>query len=300
MSVKTKESTIERVNKLREYLLQTYPEGKFSANTYQFKDVLNVNSQTAYYVEFLVKEGFLKRTKKAVMEGKQWLPAEYEIVEIINKQKKNEVIESYINVSGFIEEKFNNIPLKLIKTEIGYVMSIKDIAKALHTSWDAINKIITRNEEVFNDLVFYPSDVTSYDCKSLTRDGIIGLLMKISYQRLTPEKKKLVLDFQKWAIKKLGTLLSDGKVELTEQEHAKVQKDIGNITNLPNNEVDLLFNQFEEDFAKFINSAKTMVNTAEERRIIAEQKAAVLNSQNQKWIARTQAMMEKMYSANIV
>lgn len=53
------------------------------------------------------------------------------------------------------------------------------------------------------------------------------------------------------------------------------------------------------EFSKFINTTKNIVNTAEEKRIISEQKVAMLNSQNQKWIAKTQAMIEKMHKANI-
>ena len=98
----------------------------------------------------------------------------------------------------------------------------------------------------------------------------------------------------------LGTLISEGKVELTEQEHAEIQTNVANIIEISETEVDLLFNQFEEDFSKFIESTKQMVKTADEKRSIAERRANDLQIQNQKWINKTQSMINKLHSYNIV
>ena len=292
--------TQTRVVKLKEYLLNTFPEGKFKAKSNDFIDVLQINSMNTHYINLLIEYGFLRRTKEAVQVNKKWESAEYEIIEILNKSNEIQEDLNKDNTKIYIEENFNNMAVRLIKTEKGYAMSIVDIAKALHTSWDTINEIIKRNNELFEEFIVLPSNVTLDNRKSLTKDGVIGLLMKISYQRLTPEKQKLVLDFQKWAIKNLGILISDGAVKLTEQEHAKVQTNTGNIIDMSNTEVDLLFNQFETDFNKFFESSKIMVKTAEERRIIAERKAEDLKNQNQKWITKTQLMMDKMHSMNMM
>jgi predicted DNA-binding protein YlxM (UPF0122 family) len=255
------------------------------------------NPKLTLALEELEKENKIKLIQRASKGGqKYWSNWIWEIirdVKIVNK----------IGVNNFIVDKFEDIELKLYKTDKGYAMSIADIARSLHVDRQTIHDLIDRNYDLFvNWLVSVTltrsNNATTNLC--LLRDGVLGIIMKISLKRLSDDKKKHVLNFQKWAIEKLGQLLTEGKVELTEQEHSKTQTNIKEITNLSDTNMDLLFNQFEDEFTKFIESTKSMVKSAEEKRNLAERKATDLEYQNQKWISKTQAMINKMHSYNVI
>lgn len=260
-------------------------------------DTYPANPKLTISLEELENEGKIKLIQKASQSGyKHWSNWIWEItkkVKIINK----------IDANDFIIDKFENIELKLYKTDKGYAMSVADISRALNVDRQTIHDLIERNHDLFvNWLVSITltrsNNSTTNIC--LLRDGVLGIIMKISLKRLPKDKQKLVLDFQKWAIEKLSQLISEGKVELTEQEHSKVQTNIAEITNLDDSQMDSLFNQFEEEFTKFIESTKAMVKSADEKRNLAERKATDLDYQNQKWIQKTQSMINKMHSLNVL
>jgi len=268
MNLTLRTNTIDKVNKLKEHLFNTYPDGKFSANGYTFNKIIGSGS-TPYYLGLLVKDGFLKMIKKTTKEGKKWIPAEYEIVGCLVSDIKDEnesniekdrEIHSKIDVKDFIEENFNGVPMRLYKTEKGYVMPLIDIAKGLHTNWDAVNKIVIRNEELFNDYLYNPHDILSDELKSLTRDGVIGLLMKISYNRLSPDKKKLVLEFQKWAIEKLGQLMSNGEVKISNTEHNNVKVNIADTIGISNEDIEKMFTEIQKTVDEKLGMIKLLVD----------------------------------------
>jgi len=150
--------------------------------------------------------------------------------------------------------------MRLYKTEKGYVMPLIDIAKGLHTNWDAVNKIVIRNEELFNDYLYNPHDILSDELKSLTRDGVIGLLMKISYNRLSPDKKKLVLEFQKWAIEKLGQLMSNGEVKISNTEHNNVKVNIADTIGISNEDIEKMFTEIQKTVDEKLGMIKLLVD----------------------------------------
>jgi hypothetical protein len=293
-------TTEKRVEILKDYLTNNYPEGMFAYQTNNFRELLQLTGNSSHYIKVLLEEGFIKCVKQAERINKKWQPAEYEI---IKKQKETKENNNKLDVSDYIEEKFNNMTMRLYKTTKGYVVPVVDISSALGADRQLIHQLLDNYKELFEDFlvnVTLTNKQGSHPDKCLTKDGVIGLLMKISYKRLTEDKQKLVLEFQKWAIETLSKVISEGKVELPEQEHAKIQQNIANIIDVDTSEMDLLFNKFDEDFNKFLHSTKIMIKAEEEKRILAERKADILNVQNQKWITRTQEMINKMNSLNIV
>ena len=56
-------SKTEKINRLKEYLLNTYPEGRFSAGNQTFYNIIG-SGFTNYYLKLLVKEKFLIRIIK--------------------------------------------------------------------------------------------------------------------------------------------------------------------------------------------------------------------------------------------
>lgn len=241
------------------------------------------------YLKELEDEGLIKLISEAKnLGGGKWTENIWEIK--MNDEVK--FIES-------IDENFKGIKVKLFKTEIGYAVSFSDIAKSLKTSADNIYKIIDRNNELFNSWVV---DITSngQKLKGLNRDGIIGLVMKISYNRLEEKQKQRILEFQKWAIEKLGVLISNGKVELTEQEHSKAQNDVGFITGMTVEQIDKMFNDISSQFDKLLTTAKSTIKSINKDRDRIEYEKIILKRENQRWINNTLALKEKLYSSNIL
>ena len=266
-------NTTDKMNKLKEHLLNTYPDGKFSANSYTFNKIIGANS-TAYYMELLVKKGFLKLIKKTTKEGKKWIPAEYQIIgtsdiddtdefknENTSNNEKEKVTQGKIDINDYIEEQFNNIPVRLYKTDKGYVVPISNIINALNTTKQHLHGLLKDNEELFDNWVVNLTLTTDSAVNTcLTRDGVIGLLMKISYKRLTPDKQKLVLEFQKWAIEKLGRLMSTGEVKISNIEHSNAKVNIADTVGISNEDIEKMFTEIQNTVDEKLGMIKLLID----------------------------------------
>jgi len=305
MNLILRTNTIDKVNKLKEHLFNTYPDGKFSANGYTFNKIIGSGS-TPYYLGLLVKDGFLKMIKKTTKEGKKWIPAEYEIIGYIindvndkdeneSKIENNEVIHSKVDTNDFIEENFNGVPMRLYKTEKGYVVPLIDIAKGLHTNWDAVNKIIIRNEELFSDYLYNPHDILSDELKSLTRDGVIGLLMKISYNRLSPDKKKLVLEFQKWAIEKLGQLMSNGEIKISNQEQNNIKTNVANTIGVSDEDIEKMLTDIRNSLDDNIKKVKSLFESKNEEILLVKSERDIANEREKQVLAKVSQMVDQRF-----
>jgi len=299
-----KSSTMERinkVNKLKKYLLATFPEGKFSANTYSFNNEIGVKGQITPYMEILIKEGFIKKVKNA-KKGKNYQPAEYEIISYISDDyiksniEKNEEIHSKVNVNNFIEKNFNGIPMRLYKTEKGYVIPITDIVNALDTSRQHLHKLLKENEELFNNWVVNLTLTTdSAKNKCLTRDGVIGLLMKISYNRLTPDKKKLVLEFQKWAIEKLGQLISTGEVKISNQEQHNIKTNVANTIGVSDEDIEKLLANIRNSLDDNIKKVKSLFESKNEEILLVKSERDIANEREKQVLAKVSQMVDQRF-----
>jgi len=121
-----------------------------------------------------------------------------------------------------ILENFKDTEVLIFKTPAGYVIPFMHVAKATGMSKPSITKMLQRNSELFKAFIVDVYDKnTKQTYKCLTRDGIIGYIIKISSGRLSGEVKQQVVAFQKWAIETLSVLLEQGAVEISSEEYEK-------------------------------------------------------------------------------
>ena len=311
-----KTNTIEKVKILKEHLLNTYPDGKFSANGYAFNKIVGSGS-SPYYLSLLVKDGFLKMIKKTTKEGKKWIPAEYEIVGYIVNDVKvennidnnvnndiesniedNKEMQSKVDVNDFIEEEFNNIPMRLYMTEKGYVVPINNIAKALNSDSQMFHQLLHNYKELFETWrinVTLKGEKSTVRNTCLTRDGVIGLLMKISYNRLTPDKKKLVLEFQKWAIEKLGLLMSTGEVKISNQEQNNIQTNVANVIGVSNEDIEKLLINIRNSLDDNIKKVKSLFDGKNEEILLAKSERDIANEREKQVLAKVSQMVDQRF-----
>ena len=304
-----KTNTIEKVKILKEHLFNTYPDGKFSANSYAFNNVLGIKGQTNIYLDILIKEGFLIKTKKAIRGSKSWYPAEYEIIGYLvdddvcieneneRKIEDNEEIHSKVNVNDCIKDMFNNIPMNLYMTEKGYAVPIINVAIALDIDRQTIHDLINRNKELFESYLVSVTLTTSKsgDNTCLTRDGVIGLLMKISYNRLTPDKKKLVLEFQKWAIEKLGQLMSTGEIKISNQEQHNIKTNVANMIGISDEDIEKLLTDIRNSLDDNIKKVKSLFDCKNEEILLAKSERNMANEREKQVLAKVSQMVDQRF-----
>jgi arsenate reductase-like glutaredoxin family protein len=106
------------------------------------------------------------------------------------------------------------------------------------------------------------------------------------------------LDFQKWAIEKLTTLISNGEVKLLEQEHSQIQNQVGNIVGMSEEEIDKLFSNMTDEVIQIVNTAKVSIKKIQKEKEQIEYEKEILKKENQRWINNTLALKEKIYQLN--
>ncbi len=130
-----------------------------------------------------------------------------------------------------------SIDLRVINSPIGKVIPVVDIAKAINYRSDKLTELINRNSELFKDLLYtvtggskfqrkFKSGVIdernqNFQVKALNVHGVVGLLMKLDYNRIQSEnKKQLVISFQKWAINTLANALAPAQHQIEDPINA--------------------------------------------------------------------------------
>lgn len=115
-------------------------------------------------------------------------------------------------------ETFHEIPVRIVQGENGPMIPLVDIAEGIGYARQNILSLFERNSELLKDdaqdIVMITGDQaapTPHTC--LSRDGVIGLLMKTDYLRIKDqERREKILSFQKWAKTTLGKVM-DGKLQ---------------------------------------------------------------------------------------
>lgn len=280
------------------------------------KDLVNLHGDTntpqvTRLLDILEKQGYISTIEKTKNLGRgKWTPYKWKINENINIPKDNnrdnvkltDVInkntndyENVINIFNYQQEKFNNIDIDVIDTEKGKVIPVSNIYNALGLSRQAIYQLLDRNKELFYGMVFN-INMGDGDRICVNKEGIIGLLMKMQYERLKEDKRQLVLQFQKWCMKTLSALVSNGKVELKDQEQQEVKNNIGKTTGLSDKDIDMLFGDIEELLYNKLHILHKVVNELKDERnnckIIAESE----KQRSERLIAKTVELREKIYS----
>ena len=118
------------------------------------------------------------------------------------------------------------VDVRVVNSQIGPVAPVVDIAKAIgYESWK-LAEMLKRYEDQFEGTVQTVTVGTvqdnrgktvtqNYEVQALNAYGVVGLLMKLDYNRIKDEQKKaLVLRFQRWAMQVLGE-------QVAKQQHKK-------------------------------------------------------------------------------
>lgn len=244
------------------------------------------------FINELEKEGKIKLVEKSKNLGRgNFTPYIWELSATLQ--------DDSVTLSDHREykiEMFNNIPMKIIEIDGIVTIPLFEIYKALNIDRQTAYDLLDRNKELFKMLI-KKVNVNNTNIICLTKDGIIGFLMKLSYERLNEEKKKLVLDFQRWAITTLGKLISEGKVVLTDIEQAEVQNNIKETLNFTDAEIDKLFNELEIKVNQLADTAKSKVNNIHKEMIDDKSRYSTrmesMKNQINGLIAKTVALAER-------
>ncbi|NLI12193.1 MAG: hypothetical protein GX425_06130 [Peptococcaceae bacterium] len=92
-------------------------------------------------------------------------------------------------------------------------MPVPDLVEAMEYDKAAIWRSIDRSKEVFEGGVVVttiPSAGGPQKTTCLTRDGVIGLLMKLSTGRIKdPAKRQMIVNFQRWVMRTISEILQE-------------------------------------------------------------------------------------------
>lgn len=109
-------------------------------------------------------------------------------------------------------EKFQGIDIRVVVHENEVTIPVPDIATALGYERSALTHLIRRNSELFDGLTkdqyITTPNGTRQITTCLTRDGVIGLLMRMQpHHAKASGGPKLIASFQRWAIETLGKIV---------------------------------------------------------------------------------------------
>ncbi|MCD3330994.1 phage antirepressor N-terminal domain-containing protein [Clostridium botulinum] len=280
------------------------------------KDLVNLygdanTPQITRLLDVLEKQGYITTIEKTKNLGRgKWTPYKWKINATINISKDNrcdnvkltDVInkninsyENVINIFNYQQKKFNNIDIDVIDTEYGRVIPVSNIYNALGLSRQAIHQMLDRNKELFNGMVFN-INMGDGDKICVNKEGIIGLLMKMQYERLKEDKKQLVLQFQKWCMKTLSEIVSNGKVELKDQERQEVKNNMRQAIGLNDEDIDKLFGDIEELLHNKLHTLHSVVNELKDEKNNCKMMAESEKQRSERLIAKTVELREKIYS----
>jgi len=109
-------------------------------------------------------------------------------------------------------DEFMGIPIRIARRTFDDLPSIpiNDIADGIDYDRSTLRQLYQRNKKLlieFSGKVMIPSkDGGTQPHVCLTREGVIGILMKLDYNRIkSAEKKERIVKFQQWAIKKVNS-----------------------------------------------------------------------------------------------
>lgn len=108
-------------------------------------------------------------------------------------------------------EQFMGIEIRIIETDpLRPVIPLVDIAHGIGYAPNKLAELYERNQELLKDdaqttMMVTGEQVAAIPHICLTREGIIGIMMKLDYLRIKDKEKKLkIITFQKWAKAKLA------------------------------------------------------------------------------------------------
>jgi hypothetical protein len=116
-----------------------------------------------------------------------------------------------------ITEQFHGIPVRVVRKEIEGMIPLNDIADGIGLDRSGLHKLLKRNNVILSPYVGMvnmssPSGAQETIC--LSRDGVVGILMKTDFGKMKdPVKQAKVIDFQRWAIDTLAKIVRGEPVQ---------------------------------------------------------------------------------------
>jgi hypothetical protein len=172
-------------------------------------------------------------------------------------------------------EQFKNKPIRIVRRSKEVMVPLNDIADAIEYDRKSLRNIIDRNNEVFKHFkgrVIMTSPGGSQETICLSRDGVLGLLMKLDYHRIKDEtKKQLIIDFQVWAIETLGQVI-DGNITETKlepwveaaEQHIRFAKILAESTGIkPGIAYAAAINEAEKEIGRPLDNYRKLIPAAE-------------------------------------
>lgn len=124
-------------------------------------------------------------------------------------------------------EQFRDKEVRIIKQSPKEAMiPLNDIADAINYDRQSLRDLLKRNNELFesykgSSIILTPGGPQEVIC--LNRDGVIGLLMKLDYNRIKDElRRKTIIEFQRWAIDTLSKILNGEMPQVEFQPWAEI------------------------------------------------------------------------------
>ncbi len=115
-------------------------------------------------------------------------------------------------------EKFQEIPVRIVQGEKDRMIPLVDIARAVGYDDRVLRSHIDREPALFAGMEGRIVTMTPggpQEVRCLTRDGVIGILMKLSSSRIkNHEIRERVVAFQRWAIETLGKVMDGHFVDV--------------------------------------------------------------------------------------
>ena len=109
---------------------------------------------------------------------------------------------------------FHGIIIRIVTEDTAKpAIPLCDIARGIDYPPHKLADLYERNQELLKDdaqttMMVTGNQVAPIPHLCLTREGVIGIMMKLDYKRIkNPEKKEKVLEFQKWAKKTLNEIM---------------------------------------------------------------------------------------------
>lgn len=108
---------------------------------------------------------------------------------------------------------FHDIPVRIFKRGQDTLIPLVDIAAGLSYDAQGLKRIYDANSEMLGNLsqvvvTTTGNQVAPRDHVCMTRDGVIGIIVKLDYNRIKdPTKRQRIIEFQRWAAETLGKVM---------------------------------------------------------------------------------------------
>lgn len=172
--------------KLKKHLQKVSVNGIVYITSKDFLDVLNIKGNNTYYINDLLEQGFLIKLHDGWRKGSEWYPGKY----MINPKYKAKIISS----NNLFYESFNAENVLFLKENGQIFICIDSIPNAVKMHTRSIYYAIRNNPDLihcrtYNRMYF------------INKEEFLVLLMKLNYPSLNKERRKKLIEFQKWAMK---------------------------------------------------------------------------------------------------